>query len=78
MTRNVELLTVQQAADFLNVSQSFLIQLLEEKELPFQLIDTHRRILFDDVLRFKENIDAERRKVLDQLTAEAQELKMGY
>ena len=29
-------------------------------------------------MRYKENIDAERRKVLDQLAAEAQELKMGY
>jgi len=41
-------------------------------------VGTHRRIRFEDVLRFKENIDAERRKVLDQLAAEAQELKMGY
>jgi hypothetical protein len=29
-------------------------------------------------LRYKENIDSERRKVLDQLAAEAQELNMGY
>jgi hypothetical protein len=32
----------------------------------------------EDVLRFKENIDAERRKVLDRLAAKAQGLKMGY
>jgi hypothetical protein len=29
-------------------------------------------------LHFKENIDAERRKVLDQLAAAAQEFKTGY
>jgi excisionase family DNA binding protein len=60
------------------VSRPFLVQLLEQKKLPFRLVGTHRRVRFEDVLRFKKNIDAERRKVLDQLAAEAQELKMGY
>ena len=31
------------------------------------MVGTHRRVRFEDVLHYKENIDAERRKVLDQL-----------
>ena len=71
-------LTTQQAADFLNVSRPFLIQLLQQKKLPFRRVGTHRRIRFEDVAAFKEAIDRERREVLDQLAAEAQELGLGY
>ncbi|MCF7982861.1 MAG: helix-turn-helix domain-containing protein [Thiohalocapsa sp.] len=71
-------LTTQQAADLLNVSRPYLVKQLEAGKIPFHKTGRHRRIRFDDLMAYKVEVDAQCRRIADDLTAEAQELGLGY
>lgn len=71
-------LTTQQAADYLNVSRPYLINLLDKGHIPYRKVGSHRRIRFEDLKTYKDHIDTERLNILSELTKQAQELNLGY
>jgi excisionase family DNA binding protein len=71
-------LTTQQAADLLSVSRPHLIELLERGLIPHRKVGTHRRVRFEDLMSYKKAIELARLKTLEQLSAQDQELGLGY
>ncbi len=71
------LLTTQEAADFLGVSRTTLVKLLEDGSIPFDRPNRHRRVRLEDVADFQRRHRAGRRVALNRLSEGAEELGLG-
>ncbi|MFB6374623.1 MAG: excisionase family DNA-binding protein, partial [Bradymonadaceae bacterium] len=66
------------AAEVLNVSRPYLVERLEEGEIPFRKVGSHRRIRLQDVLEYKRAQKEESRRRLEELAAEDERLDIDY
>jgi len=71
-------LTTQQAAELLNVSRPHLVKLLDEGDIPHHKTGSHRRVYFEDLMRYRDVRDAERRRALEDLTRKSAEYGLYY
>lgn len=71
-------LTTQEAANLLNISRPHLITLIDRGDLVCRKVGKHRRILFADLVAYKQQKYQQRSAALDELAAISQELNMGY
>jgi len=54
--------TTQKAAEIVGCSRPHLVKLLEEGEIDFVKVGKHRRILFEDVVEYKQKMKEEQKK----------------
>jgi excisionase family DNA binding protein len=67
-------LTTQEAADILNVSHQYLVELIEAQAIPCSKVGIHHRIRFGDLINYKDDRDVKRREGLSQMTKKSQKL----
>ena len=70
-----QLLTTQEAADFLGISRPTLVKLLESGRIPFKrpTASRHRRVQLADVVAYQRQSARDRSDALDTMTREAAE-----
>lgn len=71
-------LTIQEAADMLNVSRPHLVKLLEDGVLPFHRTGKHRRVQFADLMQCKNTRDCASKDATAELARQVQKSSMEY
>lgn len=66
-------LSIEEAANFLNVSKSFLDKLLEEGKIPYSKMGVKKQINLSDLMAYKKQRDAQRRELMIELAQFSQE-----
>ncbi|AGR72634.1 excisionase family DNA-binding protein [Burkholderia pseudomallei] len=77
MPANREFTTVE-AAHFLNVSRPFVIKEIEEGRLPHRMVGTHRRIAFNDLVKYANTMREKQAAALERMADNARELGLDY
>ena len=67
-------MTTQSAAEFLGCSRPHLVKLLEEGKIPFAKVGKHRRVKFEDVVNYKDEMKANQERILMEIMKSDEEL----
>ncbi len=70
--------TTQEAAAILNVSRPFVVKQIEKGLLDCTKVGRHRRIQFDELMRFKAQMQSQSEAALKQLATLTHEFGMEY
>jgi len=60
-------MTTQAAAELLGCSRPHVVRLLEEGKIPFTKVGRHRRIKYEDIVKFKKDMKSIQRKKIQEL-----------
>ncbi|MGX7827568.1 helix-turn-helix domain-containing protein [Actinokineospora sp. 24-640] len=62
------MLTTQEAATLLGVSRPTVIRLLDENKIPYDKVNSHRRIRLADLMAYRDERRSEQREAMESLT----------
>lgn len=71
-------LSSQEAADLLQVSRPHVVHLMEEGEIPYFKVGSHRRVLQEDLVAYQRELKKSREANLALIARQAQEDSLGY
>ena len=71
-------LSTAQAAELLNVSEPYVLKLLDAGALPHCKVGKQRKVRTEELAAYKKVSAKHREALLDELVAEAQRLELGY
>lgn len=70
-------ITTTEAADMLQVSRPYFVELLESGKIPYRKVGTRRRVLTEDVINYKDQIDAARMQTHSRVGSASTRTKYG-
>lgn len=71
-------MTTMEAAHYLHVSRPFVIREIDAGRLPHRMVGTHRRVQFEDLHAYKQQMLANQKDALRRLAENAAELGLDY
>lgn len=67
-------MTTQSAAEYLGCSRPHLVKLLEDGKIPYAKVGKHRRVKFEDVVNYKNEMKANQEQILMDIMKSDEEL----